>query len=195
MATSSVNSSDARRVLAITGTPGVGKSSVVGRLRRRGLTVLAVDEFLEEPGVASADEDEHGSREVDVGALDKIVANRVAQAAGPVVVEGHLAHHLPVATHALVLRLKPSVLARRLEKRGWPKPKVRENIEAEAIDLILQECVDRFGPRRTYELDVTGLRRHEVASIAAGVARAEPSHLKNVQIGRISWAAEILRWY
>lgn len=194
MGTSSASSSD-RRVLALTGTPGVGKSSVVGRLRRRGVTVMPVDELLDEAGVAGAYDPERGSREVDVDALDEAVRARLADAKDPVVVEGHLAHHLAVTTHALVLRLKPRVLARRLEKRGWPKEKVRENVEAEAIDLILQECVQRFGERRTYELDATGKRRHEVARIVAAVAHQEPAHLKNVQIGRVNWTAEILRWY
>lgn len=194
MGTSSASSSD-RRVLALTGTPGVGKSSIVGRLRRRDVTVLPVDEFLDEAGVAGAYDAERGSRDVDVDALDEAVRARLADAKDPVVVEGHLAHHVPVATHGLVLRLRPRVLARRLEKRGWPTEKVRENVEAEAIDLILQECVERFGERRTYELDVSGKRRHEVARIVAGVVRQEPTHLKNVQIGRVNWTAEILRWY
>ncbi len=194
MATSSESSSD-RRVLALTGTPGVGKSTIVGRLRRRDVTVMPVDEFLDAPGVVAGHDAERGSREVDVDALDEAVRRRLADATDPVVVEGHLAHHLGAATHALVLRLKPQVLARRLEKRGWPKEKVRENIEAEAIDLILQECVARFGERRTYELDVTGKRRHEVARVVAGVAHADPAHTKNVQIGRVTWTAEILRWY
>lgn len=194
MGTSSASSSE-RRVLALTGTPGVGKSSIVSRLRRRKVTVFPVDEFLDEDGVAAGYDRERGSREVDTAALDEIVRNRVAEAQDPVVVEGHLAHHLPVVTHALVLRLKPRVLARRLEKRGWSKDKVRENVEAEAIDLILQECVNRFGERRTYELDVTGKRRHEVAKLVAGVAHDEAAHIKNVQIGRVNWTGEILRWY
>lgn len=194
MGTSSESSSE-RRVLALTGTPGVGKSSLVGRLRRRHVTVLPVDDFLDEADVAAGYDVQRHSREVDTDALDRSVRARAVEAEDPVVVEGHLAHYLAVATHALVLRVRPRVLARRLEKRGWPKAKVRENVEAEAIDLILQECVERFGERRTYEVDVTGKRRHEVARIAAEVAHEEPTRLKNVQIGSVNWTGEILRWY
>ena len=37
---------------------------------------------------------------------------------------------------AVVLRSRPSVLRSRLEARGWHSEKVRENVEAEAIDVI-----------------------------------------------------------
>jgi adenylate kinase len=185
----------APRAWALTGTPGVGKTSLVTRLRRRGITVFPIEEHLEDAGVVTGRDRRRGARLVDVDALDRHLAPLVARADGPVVIEGHLSHHLSCATRALVIRLRPSVLERRLRRRGWSREKVRENTEAEAVDVILQEAVARLGPRRVGELDATGLRRHELATLVAAVLRGDPQALKNVKIGTVDWTAEILRWY
>jgi adenylate kinase len=74
---------------------------------------------------------------------------------GKVLFEGHLAHLLPVDV-AWVVRCDPDALRPRLESRGYAASKVRENLEAEALDIILAEAVDscprvvqRDGTRRT----------------------------------------------
>ncbi len=57
---------------------------------------------------------------------------------------------------AVVLRLDPLVLARRLKGRNWPKLKIWENVEAELIDLSLYDSLKVLGKRRVYEIDATG---------------------------------------
>jgi adenylate kinase len=185
----------ARRVTAITGTPGVGKSSLVSRLRRLGVEAHGISEYLGASRVVQGRDRKRGADIVDTKALDRTLLSVVASSPGPWAFEGHFAHDLEVATHALVLRLSPRVLARRLRARGWSQAKVRENVEAEAIDLILQEAVKRHGPRRTFELDCTGLRRHEVASIVAAACLGDAKTLKNLKIGTVNWSAEILQWF
>jgi adenylate kinase len=72
-----------------------------------------------------------------------------------VLYEGHLSHLLPVDGVWLV-RCDPQVLRGRLAARKYPTSKVLENLEAEALDVILQEALERFdhlvqrdGTRRT----------------------------------------------
>jgi adenylate kinase len=173
----------------------VGKSSLVSRLRRRDVRVLPIDDFLGTRGVVAGSDRRRGSKVVVTDVLSRVLAARVAAAEPPVLVEGHLAHHVAACQGAIVVRLNPRVLARRLRRRGWGPEKVRENVEAEGIDLILQECVARFGARRTYEVDSTGRRRHELARTVAQVAHGDAAALKNVQIGRVNWTDEILRWF
>ncbi len=74
-------------------------------------------------------DDARGTKEVDVDALDREV--RAPAKLGFLV--GHYAHLL-TADLAVVLRCHPKVLADRLRARGWADAKVRENVEAEAID-------------------------------------------------------------
>jgi adenylate kinase len=64
---------------------------------------------------------------------------------------------------AVVLRLDPVVLARRLRARNWPKRKIWENVEAEIIDLSLYDSLKLLGKARVHEIDATGKRPREIA--------------------------------
>jgi adenylate kinase len=63
---------------------------------------------------------------------------------------------------AIVLRLDPIVLARRLRARKWPKAKIWDNVEAEMIDLSLYDSLKLLGKTRVYEIDATGKRPREL---------------------------------
>ena len=68
------------------------------------------------------------------------------------ILEGHFSHHF--ADWSIVLRLLPSELEARLEARGYSAEKIRENLEAEALDVILVEAVEICS--RVDEIDTTG---------------------------------------
>ncbi len=90
---------------------------------------------------------------------------------------------------AVVLRCRPSVLRTRLEARGWPSTKVRENVEAEAIDLILQEAVARLP--FVFEIDTTDATPEETAvAILAIVQGKTQGH----EPGSVDWSSEVLSW-
>jgi adenylate kinase len=78
-----------------------------------------------------------------------------------VILEGHFSHHF--ADWSIVLRLSPAALRPRLEKRGYSQAKIRENLEAEALDVILVEAVDMC--RRVDEIDTTGRSAADVAAM------------------------------
>jgi adenylate kinase len=169
-----------RRVLvALTGTPGTGKSSVGDALARRGYHIVDLDVTAKELGLAETDED--GDVVVDVDAL----ASKLHVPTKVAVLRGHYAHRMP-ANVIVVLRCHPRELWGRLEARGWPAEKIRENVEAEAIDVILQEAVERGPP--VYEVDTTAKTAdgsaNEVLDILRGkVAGHEP--------GRLDWTEEV----
>lgn len=165
-------------LVALTGTPGTGKSSVGDALARRGYHVVDLDASARELGLVEAGPE---GDEVDVEALSARL--RVPTKVG--ILRGHYAHRIPVNL-IVVLRCHPKVLWDRLAARGWPVDKVRENVEAEAIDIILQEAVDRGPP--VYEVDTTEgspeVAAGEVLAILGGeVAGHEP--------GRHDWSEEV----
>ena len=168
-------------LVALTGTPGTGKSSVAAELERRGYTIVLLDRFAEEHKLISGFDEARGTKEVDVEALDR----ELRVPAKLTFLVAHYAHLLRVNL-AIVLRCRPRVLADRLRARGWAERKVRENVEAEAIDVILQEAVERGPP--VYEVDTTAkaadAAANEVLDILRGkVAGHEP--------GRIDWSEEV----
>lgn len=79
---------------------------------------------------------------------------------------GHLLPHVLRKSEAgfiAVLRCEPSVLRRRLAGRGYPFAKVTENVEAELIGVVLDECAKRFGSHLVREYDTTSASPKAVA--------------------------------
>ena len=131
----------------ITGTPGTGKSMIGEELARRGHTVIHLTATVG-PYVTGEDE-ERDVQEIDV--------NRWAAEFVPVdgFVEGHMAHYLP-CDRIVVLRCRPDELKKRLAQRKYRESKIRENAEAEALDVCLVETVEDYEPDAIFELDTTG---------------------------------------
>jgi len=167
------------RRIALTGTPGTGKSAVARALRRDWPSV----EIGPWAASVGAGKRVPGGYEVDVGRLRRRMAARSFRPPAPLLV-GHLAHLLPV-DDVIVLRCHPEELRRRLVRghRGTAADRA-ENYVSEAIDLVLLEAI-RPG-RRVYEIDTTGRTVREVArDVARRLEHPGPS-----DYGRVDWLAD-----
>ena len=122
---------------ALTGTPGVGKTTVANRLREEGVRVLDLNEFIVNEGLREKRDTLRDSYEVNIEKLRDIYP----QAEKHEIVEGHLSHYLSLSP-TIVLRCETNELKKRMDKKGWPERKIRENIEAEIMDVILMESLD-----------------------------------------------------
>jgi adenylate kinase len=172
-------------IVAITGTPGTGKSSVCAILERRGYSIVDLDAEARAGGFIAGRDEIRGTDEVDVEALRAHLRVPVKIA----FLKGHYSHRMD-ANLAVVLRCRPSVLRERLRSRGWPEEKIRENVEAEAIDLILQEAVDRLA--FVYEVDTTD---RTAESTAAEVLAILQGKTNGHEPGSVDWSEEVLSWY
>jgi len=174
-------------IISITGTPGTGKSSAGLALRARGRHVVELGDLIREHGLHEGVDEERGSLEVDADVL----ADRVPALlpAGEVLLIGHLSHLVP-SELVIVLRCRPSVLEKRLMGRGWADAKVRENMEAEALDVILVEAVE--SERETVEIDTTEMSKDQVADAVEDVLAGER---EKYAVGNIDWSQEVLGWY
>ena len=158
-------------IIAITGTPGTGKTSVCKAL---GLEFMDLNSIIEEKGFYTGVDNE---RECFIADLDKLeeyvrrVYKEEEKKGGYLLlIESHLAHFLNPDV-VIVLRANPLLLAERLKQRGFSVPKIRENVEAEMLDIILAEAVQRC--RVVYEVDTSGKRIEEVASMVRAIIDAE----------------------
>jgi len=170
--------------VALTGTPGTGKTSVAEILVRRGYHVVYLDRLAEERKLIVGIDPARNTREVDIEALDEAV--EVPVKLGFLV--GHYSHLLSVNL-AIVLRCHPRALAERLRARGWPEAKVRENVEAEAIDVITQEAVARVP--YVYEIETTSSAPEDSAT---AVLRILQGRTDGHEPGRFDWSDEVLSW-
>lgn len=159
----------------ITGTPGTGKSSVGRVLRSRGHPVTEITETVEKYVIRRDEE-----RDTLVVDEDRWAAE-FEKREGFVV--GHLAHLLPCDL-VVVLRCAPEVLRERLKERGYEERKVRENCEAEALDVVLVETLEIHPVERVLEIDTTRISPAACADMVEGFVRGEipPS------VGEIDWS-------
>lgn len=141
-------------IVSLTGTPGTGKTSVAEELE--GFQVVEIGEFARERGLGEQGEE----FEVDLDAAVEALRDEL-EPGKDTVVEGHLSHHFP-SDCCVVLRCRPDELRERLEKRGYPGEKVEENVEAEALDIVLQEALEL--QEKVIEVDTTGREAGEVAA-------------------------------
>lgn len=140
--------------VALTGTPGVGKTTLAALAARDGWTVVDVKAWAKAEGCVVGYDELDQAAVIDVERLSALVP---PPGRGRLLFEGHLSHLLPVDL-AWVVRCDPDVLRPRLAARGYGRAKVAENLEAEALDLVLQEALDaaprvvqRDGTRRSPE--------------------------------------------
>lgn len=118
--------------IAITGTPGTGKTTLCAALAG---PVVSVSRLAAAHGCLGEVDATDGAAPVDVEAL-------AAAALPEGFVDGHLSHLLPV-DGIVLLRCHPEVLRARLEARGYTAEKVEANVESELLGTIAAECEDR----------------------------------------------------
>jgi adenylate kinase len=160
---------DAPARIALTGTPGTGKTTVADRLTGP-FEVVHLGDLVRAEGLWSERDPDRGSLVVDLDAVADRLAAREPD--GPVLVESHLAHRLD-ADRVVVLRCRPDRLRERLAGRDEPPATVAENAESEALDVILAEAVERHGRDAVHEIDTTDRGPAAVADAVARAARGE----------------------
>ena len=119
--------------LALSGTPGSGKSTVAGLLAKHGLSVSRIEELAEQAGALEEVDTTDGAHPVDMEILLQYI-NRKWHSAPlePKIIDVHLSHNLPVDA-VVVLRCNPEIIRGRLNERGYPEAKVEANVEWELL--------------------------------------------------------------
>jgi len=162
-----MSDTDPQRI-AITGTPGTGKTTATELLSDQGLDVSVVhlnDEIKSHELWSDRDVD----RESLIADFEA-VESHLGEWDG--ILESHLAHHFN-ADRVIVLRCAPAELEKRLRERGDSTDKARENAESEALDVVLSEAVESHGQNSVYEIDTTDRSPGEVADEIAAVVEGE----------------------
>jgi adenylate kinase len=176
-----------RLIIALSGTPGTGKSVFARALAKKlDARLIDLNALIKKKKLFKLDAD--GTRIANMRGTRAEFARIVRGSSDPIVVEGLLAHLLPAKylTHVVVLRTRPKVLEKRLRARRYSGTKLQDNLEAEALSVIIWEAVQEHGAAKVYEIDTTKM----------GIAGAVKLFLEaldgkaSLRPGKIDWLEE-----
>ncbi len=171
--------------VGITGTPGTGKSAVCEILQKY-YSVIDLNQLIEEKKFYTKKDRQRNTLVTDTDALVKYVLNHLKywSVKQTTIFEGHLVHYLPLDM-VIVLRASPSELRRRLSKKGFDEAKIKENVEAEALDVILVEALERHDD--VHEIDTSEKDVNEVVNCIVEIINGSDKY----RPGSIDWSGEV----
>ncbi|RMF55048.1 AAA family ATPase [Candidatus Woesearchaeota archaeon] len=152
-------------IIAVSGTPGTGKSTLAKELAKA-LRYYYVDvlKFIKENKLSDGFDKERDCEIIDVKKLNKALEKFLKSKNA--VVDSHLSHNLPkkLVDICIITKCELKELRRRLELRKYSEKKIRENLEAEIFDTCYQEA-DQKG-HKTIVVDTTkGFKIKEIIKL------------------------------
>ena len=106
------------------------------------------------------------------------------------VYEGHISHYLDNIDIVVVLRCNPNELKSRLNSRNYNDEKIKENLEAEALNIISDEAIEQYGEDNVFEIDTS---TNEINNCAEMMVDIINGNIKSNK--RIDYSETIMDWY
>ena len=145
--------------VAITGTPGVGKSTICDLFKQESQVILTVRELAQQHNCLGEFSEQYQSHDIDIHTLAESW-----QSDGAAIIDGHLSHFLDVDA-IVMLRCEPTELGKRLAKRDYSESKIRQNMEWELISGTWAELTEFEITVPILEIDTTTKTQIEVFEI------------------------------
>lgn len=167
--------------ICISGTPGTGKTTVSSML---GMDVINLNDFSKKNKCTKGYDKKRKSRIVDIDCIKRSLND-----INNIIIEGHFAHLLD-CDFVIILRTSPKILKKRLEDKNFDKEKIMENMEAEALGIIIEEAIVKN--KNVYEIDTTFSSPEDVVKKIRIILNGNGEEYR---AGKIDYSEEILEWY
>jgi adenylate kinase len=182
-----------KRVILITGTPCVGKTTTAKQLATKlNAQYINLTDFAKTYNLILGEDKERNTTIIDEEAMQQKIDETIeASTNANIVIDGHYASAVTPTqhvAHVFVLRRNPKELKQFMEKRGYSGSKMWENLQAEILDVCLGEAVEVHAGR-VCELDVTGKTVDEVVNWILEVLDKR----KICLVGTVDWMGTLER--
>ena len=139
--------------LCITGTPGTGKTKISKLLSKKlGWKLIELNKLAKEKKLYSGFDKKRSCKIIDMEKLNR----EIKKLKGNFIFESHYSQKAG-CDKIILLTADPKELKARLERRKWKKQKIKENMEAEIMEVIKSEVYDVFPKKNILEIDTTAL--------------------------------------
>lgn len=177
-----------KRIILITGTPCVGKTTLARRLSKEiDALYINLTELAEKENLTLGQDKERETTIIDENKMRRKIRETIdTTEKSNIVIDGHYAAAVVPkshATHIFVLRRNPVELRRFMEKCGFQGPKLWENLAAEILDVCLVEALSEHEKEKVCELDVTGKTVENVVTEILAVLDSR----KKCRVGCVDW--------
>jgi adenylate kinase len=181
-----------KRLILLTGTPCVGKTSVARLLTSKleafyvNLTELATHENL----ILGKDE-QRDSLIVDEPRMRCKMREKIEHNKGrDIVIDGHYAVNVvpkKLVTHVFVLRRDPVELRKLMERCGFSERKLWENLASEILDVCLVDALNVHKEGIVCELDATNKSAEETVREILDILNG----CKKCYVGIVDWLGKL----
>lgn len=150
--------------VAVTGTPGTGKTEVAKRTAEiTDLKYYSLNRLAEKNNCISGRDEARNADIIDIDCLKNILEDFE-----DCIYDGHISHLFDVDV-VVVLRTEPKFLKERLKGKDWTSDKIRENLESELIGIISSEA--RENCENVFTIDTTNRKANEVAEVIKDIVK------------------------
>lgn len=130
-------------IMAISGTPGTGKTVLAKKLSKKlSYRYIDVKKIITKYGLSEAYDKKRHSKIVDEKKLSKTLIKIIKDSKDNLIIDSHMAHFIPskYIDLCIITRTNLKVLEKRLKKKRYSRPKIRENLDAEIFEVCLAEA-------------------------------------------------------
>ena len=176
-----------KRVILITGTPCIGKTTVAKQLTAKlDANYINLTEYAKTHGLTLGEDKKRQTTIINEKAMQQKLAETINATTNPnIIIDGHYAATATPpnqTTHIFVLRRNPKELKKLMQKNNYPEPKLNENLAAEILDTILIEAL-KSQKDKVCELDITGKTTQETVNEILAVVNGK----KKCHTGIVDW--------
>ncbi len=180
-----------KRVILVTGTPGIGKTVVARMLASRlDANYVNLGELVERENLILGVDEDRGTLIADTGKVSKRLKQIMEASDRDVIVDGHYAVDVVPAEKVhlvFVLRRDPDELKGLMERRGFRERKLWENLAAEILDACLWDAVKTCGSDKVCEVDASGKSVSEVVEEIVTILEEK----RACHVGTVNWLGKL----
>ncbi len=176
-----------KRVILITGTPAVGKTTLATKLAEKlSAQYINLTELTQKEHLAKSEDKQRGTTVIDEAKMRRKLKATIEKTQTDIVIDAHYAAAVTPkvqVTNVFVLRRNPIELREFMQKRGYNQAKQDENLSAEILDVCLVEALQKQDKQKICELDITGKTVEDTLSEVIAVLDGK----RPCYVGTVDW--------
>ena len=180
-----------QQVIMITGTPGVGKTTISQALANQlGGVHINISTLVQHEQLIKGQDRERDTLIVDSRRLSQRLQQIISTQTKPIILDTHntsLSFRELDISLVVVIRLDPDELTKRLGTRKYHESKIYENVAAEILDVCLLDAVQHFEKHQVTEINATN---QSVEEIIDTITKTLDGQIQ-VHIGWVNWLEKL----